>query len=318
MLVYVDDLIVASEDVNISDCLVQALSKSLDISSLGNIQYYLGIEVERDEAGDFYIIQKKYINEVIESCGLDKAKESQIPLDTGYGKQLVKEELLPDNKKYQKLVGQLLYIAINTRPDISASVSILSQKVSKPSMNDWNELKRIVRYLKGTINLKLRLSNCNEETGLCGYADANWAECRIDRKSNSGYLFKFCGGTISWSCRKQTCVALSTAEAEFIALSDAGQEAIWLRRLLKDLGQESFEAIIYEDNQSCLQMLDSEKFSNRTKHIDTKYHFAKNLSNSGDIQFMYCSSENMIADLLTKPVSRVRIEILRKLCGLSG
>lgn len=138
----------------------------------------------------------------------------------------------------------------------------------------------------------------------------------MDRKSNSGFLFKYCGGTISWACRKQSCVSLSTAEAEFVALSEASQEAIWLQRLLRDLGENVPTVQLNEDNQSCLKMLQSEKFSNRTKHIDTRYNFAKDLYQTGVIKYVYCPSEVMVADLLTKPVARIRVEQLRRLSGL--
>lgn len=316
VLVYVDDLIVASEDEQIIKPLEQALKRNFEISSLGDVQYYLGIEVLRDEAGDFHLSQRKYIDEVVKSVGLEEARMSNIPLDTGYGKQTDNPIPLPDNKQYQKLVGQLLYIAVNTRPDIAAPIAILSRKITCPTQLDWTELKRMVRYLKGTINLKLRLSHHEDRSGLIGYADADWAEDRDDRKSNSGFVFKFNGGTISWACRKQTCVSLSTAEAEFVALSEASQEALWLQRLLADLGEDEPTVTIHEDNQSCLKMLDSEKFSNRTKHIATKFHFAKNLKQTGAINYVYCPTELMLADLLTKPLSRVKIQQLRKQCGL--
>lgn len=252
---------------------------------------------------------------MVKSAGLEDAKPSPIPLDPGYGKTTVADEQLPDNKEYQKLVGQLLYISVNTRPDISAAISILSRKVSNPHQVDWNELKRVTRYLKGTKNLWLRLSNNAECAGLVGHADADWAECRTDRKSNSGFVFKFNGGTVSWACRKQSCVSLSTAEAEFVALAEASQEALWLRRLLDDLGEDT-TVMIGEDNQSCLKMLDSEKFSNRTKHVATKFHFIRDLRQSKEIFYQYCPTEQMVADLLTKPLSRIKIEALRFSSGL--
>ncbi|XP_075158045.1 uncharacterized protein LOC142231315 [Haematobia irritans] len=140
---------------------------------------------------------------------------------------------------------------------------------------DWVELKRVLKYLKGTINHFLRLSNNNcERDTLIGYADANWAEDKVDRKSNSGYVFQLNGGSISWACRKQTCVSRSSTEAEFISLSEACKEAIWLRRLLNDMEiSQTSPTVIYEDNQSCLRLIKEEKLSNRTKDIDTKIHF---------------------------------------------
>uniref|UniRef100_A0AAG5DV13 Retrovirus-related Pol polyprotein from transposon TNT 1-94 n=1 Tax=Anopheles atroparvus TaxID=41427 RepID=A0AAG5DV13_ANOAO len=315
VLVYVDDLIIASNVESDIKSVHEILSNNFEVVSLGEVSNYVGIEVNRDSAGNYFISQRKYIEDIITSAGLQEAKPSKIPIDVGYMKPDREEKHLSDNGAYQKLIGKLLFVAVNSRPDISASISILSRKLQNPTQRDWNELKRVVRYLKGSIDLKLRISRCNDDSGLVGYADADWAENQNDRKSNSGFLFKFCGGTIAWVCRKQTCVSLSTTESEYIALSEASQEAIWLKRLLRDLG-EDVSIIISEDNQSCLKLLESDKFSNRTKHIDTKYNFVKDLCRKGTIKFVYCPSELMIADLLTKPVKRVRIEQLRKQAGL--
>lgn len=146
----------------------------------------------------------------------------QCKLDMTRKKTNKDEDLLLSNTQYQKLIGCLLYVAVNTRPDISASISILAQRVSKPRQVDWNELKRVLKYLKGTSNMKLALAaeNYNGEL-LYGYSDANWAESKYDRKSNSGHVFLLNGGTVCWSSRKQSLVALSTCEAEFVALSEA-------------------------------------------------------------------------------------------------
>lgn len=146
-----------------------------------------------------------------------------------------------------------------------------------------------------------------------------WAENRDDRKSNSGFIFKVYGGSISWCCRKQSCVSLSSTEAEFVSLAEACQEVIWIIRLLNDLNVAFQTPItIFEDNQSCLKLVENEKYSNRTKHIDTKYNFIKQLVETGTIVCKYLPSENMLADLLTKPLNGNRIKYLRKSCGLIG
>lgn len=148
-----------------------------------------------------------------------------------------------------------MYIATSTRPDIKASVVILSRKLNNPTETNWIEAKRIARYLKYTENYKLKLGHGNRENKrLIGYVDANWAESREDRKSNSGYLFKYCGSTISWASRKQSCVAISSIEAEYIALSDGCQELLWLVKLLKDFREDvELPVKMHEDNQSCQQ-----------------------------------------------------------------
>lgn len=315
VLVYVDDILVASEDNNLFTKTEKALRRSFTLTSLGEVHWYLGMEVKRNEKGDFFLSQERYIEQVAKSTGLAETKPSRIPLDPGYHKHEASERL-PDNKDYQKLMGQLLYVSVNTRPDISAAVSILSRKTSCPTKGDWVELKRVARYLMTTKNLCLRLSNTEANEGLLGFCDADWAECRDDRKSNSGFLMKYNGGTISWACRKQTCVSLSTAEAEFVALSESVQEMMWLKRLLCDLDEQPAVPTIYEDNQSALKMLDSEKFSNRTKHIDTRFHFARDMKTKREVDFVYCCSEDMVADLLTKPLGAVRLGKLRTMSGI--
>lgn len=193
----------------------------------------------------------------------------------------------------------------------------MAQKVSKPTQRDWNELKRVVKYLVGTSTLKLTLGNTETKEFVIGYADANWAEDKTDRKSNSGYVFEVNGGVVSWSCKKQTCVALSTTEAEFIALSSACQEASWIQRILKDMKHPASGPIkIYEDNQSCLKLIQDEKLSNRTKHIDTRYHFVKDFVTKKIVECEYCPTETMLADLLTKPLPAQRIKTLIHFCSL--
>lgn len=318
VLVYVDDLVVASDKEELIESTGKFFKESFEIKCLGPIKNYLGLEVERDKQGNFLVSQTSYIKSVVSEIGLRDAKASAYPLDPNYGKTPNNGDVLLDNKLYQKFIGCLLYIAVNSRPDISASVSILARRVAKPTQEDWTELKRVVKYLKGTADMKLKLSRLETKCDIFfGYADADWAENREERKSNSGFVFKVFGGTVSWSCRKQSCVALSSTEAEFIALAEACQEAVWIKRLLQDLNETPNNPIvIFEDNQSCIKLVHNEKFSNRSKHIDTKYHFVKDYVGKNIVTCKYCPTEDMVADLLTKPLTASRITFLRNKCGL--
>ncbi|KAG5866244.1 hypothetical protein JTB14_017895 [Gonioctena quinquepunctata] len=136
-----------------------------------------------------------------------------------------------------------------------------------------------------------------------------------DRKSNTGYIFKYSGGLVSWRSKKQDYVSLSSTEAEVIALSEACQEAMWLKQLLKDFG-EVIKIKIFEDNQSCIKMLDSERISDRTNHIDTKYIYAKEMKKKNEIVFEYCPTNGMVADILTKPLEVNKIRKFREMMGL--
>lgn len=319
LIVYVDDMVVAAKTNEIIDKLIETIGSVFEVKDLGDIKLYLDIEITKDDDGIYNLCQSKYIQKVLTEFGLEDAKVSNIPMNVGYLKtsQESNNNLLLSNKNYQKLIGCLLYISVNTRPDISASISILAQKVTHPTQEDWNELKRVLKYLKGTMYLKLRLGNKKSKNELLyGYADANWAENKTDRKSNSGYAFFVNGGMISWRCRKQSIVALSTMEAEFIALSEACKEMLWLRRLLGDM-QQSVDgpSKIYEDNQSCLKFVETERLSNLSKHIDTRDKFVKDYVDRKIIVCEYCPTEIMVADM-TKPLNVQRLEKLKLMAGL--
>lgn len=235
LLIYVDDIIVASEVEEEIDQIECELKKKVKLSSLGEVSYFLGISVSKDDTGNYTLDQQNYIAKIAAKFQLDRAKGSKMPMDVGYYRSRAGSPPMPNNKDYHCLVGALLYVAVNTRPDISASVFILSRRVSEPTEADWSELKRVVRYLVSTMNYKLNLS-CNgvNPFKLIGYSDADWSSDTTDRKSNTGYVFQIGGATICWASRKQTGVALSSMEAEYVALSEACRELLWLRKLLED------------------------------------------------------------------------------------
>lgn len=203
-------------------------------------------------------------------------------------------------------------------PDIAATVGILSRKVSSPTETDWTEAKRIVRYLIHTVDYGLVLGSSSKEFQLTAYCDADWAGDSSDRKSCSGFLFRLGGATVAWASRKQTCVAMSTMEAEYVALSEAAREAVWMRRLLTELNETpKLPTIIYEDNRSCLDFAVMDQQKKRSKHIDTRYHYTKHCCSSGEIELQYCPSESMVADILTKPLGSNKVKRFATLMGLA-
>ena len=316
ILVYVDDIIIGSKSTKFIHYIYEKLSRKFKINNLGPIKYYLGMEVKTDTFGNFSINQSQYINKLVCNFGLSDAKISDVPINPAFNKCNDSEALL-NNELYQKAIGSLLYLSVNTRPDIAASVALLAQKTQTPSCEDWNEVKRLIRYLKGTLTLQLRLSTQDKDASLIGYVDADWGENRVDRKSHSGYAFFINGGLISWCCRKQSCVSLSTAEAEYIAICEAAKEIKYIYNLLNEMSISVCKPItIMEDNQSCIKMINNEKFNARSKHIDIRYHFVKDLCNSKFIKLEYCSSENNISDILTKPLTKNRLLHLRNYLGL--
>jgi transposase InsO family protein len=315
VLVHVDDILATGDSEEELIRVMTNVGKEFDIKDLGNIKHYLGMDVERDRSGNYLISQGRYIDKMVEAANLVDGHHSKYPMDPGYYKLEGKQ--LDSNDYFRKLIGMLLFAATHTRPDISASVGILSKRIMCPRDVDLLEAKRIIKYLKGSRNLKLRLSHEIGNQDLHAFSDANWAEDRTDRKSNSGYLCVINGGVISWCSRKQETVATSSAESELIALTDTCKEVKWLKRIAETLKETTKEKVtVYTDSQSCIAMVKNEKYSNRTKHIDTKYHYVRELYTKREIELEYVNTEVNTADLLTKPLAGTRTTLLRKLAGL--
>jgi len=181
---------------------------------------------------------------------------------------------------------------------------------------DWTAVKRVIRYLKETINWKLKLKAVND-LQLVGYVDADWAGDKSDRKSTSGYLFTFGEGIISWMSKKQGSVALSSTEAEYIAAALASQELVWIRQLLSDLHIPCAQpTTLYEDNQGCIKIACNEKISARTKHIDVRHHHLRDLQFRGVVDLEYCATDKMLADVMTKPLPRDKLHDISDQIGL--
>ena len=227
--------------------------------------------------------------------------------------KLADEDKPFDIKLYQQAIGCLTYAATTTRPDIAAAVSVLSQYMSAPSEDHWSGIKRILRYIKGTTNYGLHFSS-DGINNLSGYSDADWAGDTDTRRSTSGYTFHIGNALISWSSKKQATVAKSSTEAEYVALSIATQEAIWLRRLLNGIGYVvTSPTIIYEDNQGAIELSKNAKHQSRIKHVDISFHFVRERVVMKEVEIKYCPSNEMIADIMTKGIPKFTFEMLREL-----
>lgn len=315
VLIYVDDVVVGCEDESLIDRVYAELKKYFDITSLGNLKYFLGLEVNR-VAGNYSVCLAGYIQRTAQKFGLGDCKSARTPMEENYARGEIESPLLKDSSVYRSLVGSLLYIAVHARPDIAHATSVLGRKVNQPSEADWVAAKRVVRYLRGTLNKKLSFNGSSME--LMGFADADWAGDCQSRKSTSGYVFKIGGAAISWRSAKQSSVSLSSMESEYISLCDAAQETIWLRRILEDIGvKQKGPTTIFEDNQACLAFVRSERTTKRSKHIETKEMFVQDLCRKGVIKLEYLCSEDMIADALTKSLGTVKVNKFAEKMGLN-
>jgi hypothetical protein len=209
-----------------------------------------------------------------------------------------------DPTKYREAVGALNYLAVCTRPDISYAVSQISKKMQSPNEEDWMLVKRILRYLQKTKNAKLVYQS--EPKELVGFSDASYAPNSEDRKSISGYLFQMNGAAISWKSKKQPIISLSSMEAEYIAITAAIKEAKWLAKLEEELMLKTKKMIIYEDNQSTIKTAKNEIHTDRSKHIDVRYHFVREQIQIGAIEILYCPTGDMTADIMTKALGAIK------------
>ena len=319
--VYVDDMILAGPTDQRIKQVKQCLSKKVDIKDLGKLHHFLGITVTQDEdQGCAWIAQPSYTRNLLEKFEMQDCKPVSTPVDANAKLQKANDEDdLANQLQYQSAIGSLMYLSLCTRPDIAFAVGNLAKFCGKPTKSHWTALKRVLRYLKGTVNYGIlyRRQQTPQKSEFVGFSDADWAGDVSDRRSTSGYVFCMCGGAISWRSKKQDSVALSTAEAEYIALSSAAQESVWLRRLTTELGQVSSRpTTIYEDNQSAISMCKNPQYHGRAKHIDIRHHYIREQVSNKMIEVKYCPTDKMAADIFTKGLTREQFCRLREKIGI--
>lgn len=270
------------------------------MSDLGELKYILGIQVDQTKEG-IKIHQEQYINELVNKFNMADCNGVNIPMDPGLTlvKHQSEDEII--DVPYASLIGSLLYLSNCTRPDVTYAVNRLSSFNANPTEIHWKAAKRVLRYLKQTKTKGLFYSknNLNELHGFC---DSDWANNLIDRRSTTGYLFMLNGNVISWNSKRQTTVAASTAEAEYMALFEGTKEMIWLLKLLGHLNENTDSNNLACDNQSAIAIAKNPVHHQRTKHIDIKYHFIREKVNLGLFKLYYLPSKEMLADILTKPL----------------
>eukprot|EP00253_Pinus_taeda_P035278 PITA_35278 len=291
------------------------MKEEFEITDMGLLKYFLGIEVDQNENGIF-ISQANYVNEVLARFNMQKSKAAITP--TVMGLKLSKE----DNSKdfdpslYKSIVGSLMYLTATT-PNIMHAVSLISRFMERPKEAHWQAAKRILRYVKGTKRFGI-LYTASKYSDLVGYTDSDWAESVDDRKSTSDYVFHIGSGAISWASKKQPIVALSTTEAKYVTATAASCQAVWMRRMLRSLGQEQTKGtVIYCDNSSAIALSKNFVFHKRTKHIDTRFHYIMELVSNGEIVLVHCRTQEQVADILTKPLEQKSFEFLRKCLGMT-
>lgn len=215
---------------------------------------------------------------------------------------------------YRQLVGCLMYIMLCTRPDISFSIGVLSKFLEMPTEAHWISAKRVLRYLKKTISLKLSYKTCSR-TALIGYSDADWASS-FDRKSTTGYLTFLDSSLVRWSSKEQATVALSSTEAEVIAATEATRELKWIKKSLSSLESDVPEVTLYWDSLPAIAIANTSGYHARSKHMDVKHLYLQECIEKKRVNILYCPTTEMVSDTVIKPLQRIRFNSFLDSMGL--
>jgi hypothetical protein len=311
--VWVDDLIIGARDRNLLNELKAVLKNRFRMKDLGPLTYFLGIEFVQ-EAESINMSQSHYTKKLLLKFGMADSRPRSTPCEAKPDVVTGTHEPLK-NVKYREVVGSLIYLMTCTRPDISWTVTRLSQKLENPGTAEWIMVKHVLQYLKGTVNNGLLYQKSARGLSLVGYSDSDWASCIESRRSTTGYYFALnsSGPPVSWKSRKQQTVALSTCEAEYMALTECVQEASFLQMLLSDLIPISLPIPIYGDNNGALCLVKNPIVSNRTKHIDIKHHYIREKCLSNFISVSHVSTSDNVADVFTKPMLKNKLNHFKKM-----
>jgi len=302
LLLYVDDILITGDDADQISYVKQQLGAQFQMSDLGPLSYFLGIEVKQSAKG-CYLSQSKYIQDLITRSGITDHRTAATPMDLHLHLRPTDGTPLKDPSRYRHIVGSLVYLTV-TRPDIAHAVHILSQFVSAPTTVHFGHLLRVLRYLRGTSSHSLFYAH-DSPLQLHAYSDSTWASDPTDRCSITGYCILLGSSPIAWKSKKQAAVSRSSAEAELRALATTTAEIVWLRWLLTDFGISCDAATpLLCDNTGAIQIANDPVKHELTKHIGVDAFFTRSHCNQHTIALQYVPSELQLADFFTKAQTR--------------
>jgi len=311
ILVYVDDIIVASSSPEGTRALLQDLKSEFALKDLGELHYFLGIEVSKVNDG-IILSQGKYAGDLLKRTGMQSCKPIDTPMAAS--EKLSLHEGTPlsmgDATRYRSVVGALQYLTL-TRPDISFAVNKVCQYLHSPTSTHWTAVKRILRYIRSSMSLGLRITKSSSRL-VSGFTDADWAGCVDDRRSTGGFAIFFGSNLVSWSARKQATVSRSSTESEYKSMANATAEIMWIQSLLKELGvRSSPTARLWCDNLGATYLSANPVFHARTKHIEIDYHFVRERVAQKLLDIKLIGTNDQVADGFTKPLTAYKLQELK-------
>ncbi|SGY22681.1 BQ5605_C008g05020 [Microbotryum silenes-dioicae] len=302
---YVDDLLMIGPSLPEIERTLQGLERCYGVKRLGEAEYVLGIQIRRSSDGSITLSQEQYLKDILARFGMSNAHPVATPMISDLHLEIETNPTpFADRTRYLQAVGSLMYASTGTRPDLAYAVGYLARFSRSPSEAAWGAIKHVFRYLAGTLSHGLCYSH-GDSAPVIGYSDCNWGACVLSSKSTMGYAFLYAGGAISWSSRLQSRVADSTCDAEYLALSHAGKEAVFLRQLFGELGlPSSAPTLVLGDNQGANALTRNPVFHARTRHIRLREHFVRDMVALGDVAVQYINTADMTADIFTKALAR--------------
>ncbi|KAH9804147.1 hypothetical protein KPL71_002018 [Citrus sinensis] len=326
LLLYVDDMLIACKHREEIEKLKTELRAEFEMKDLGSASKILGMQVKRDRAAKTLLLsQAGYIKRVLSKFDMVTSKAVSTPLGTHF--KLSKQQEPSDDAEteymkkipYSSVVGSIMYAMVCSRPDIAYGVGVVSRFMGNPGKMHWSAAKWILRYLCGSSDSGILFSRDNKVTSkVIGYVDSDFAGDLDKRRSTTGFVFTMCGGAVSWKASLQSVVALSTTEAEYIALTEAVKEAKWIRGIISEMGLTQDTIPICCDSSSAIQLSKNSKYHERTKHVDVRLHFIREEIERGVVDVVKISTEVNPADALTKPIPTVKFRNSLSLIGVTS
>ncbi|PNX93512.1 histone deacetylase, partial [Trifolium pratense] len=304
VLVYVDDILITGSDSQLVKDLIHKLNIKFALKQLGEVDYFLGIEVHHKPSGGLLLHQSKYVKDLLVKTNMENCKPIGSPMVSSCKLSKFGTDVMTDPTLYRSTVGALQYATL-TRPDISYSVNKVCQFMAHPLESHWKAVKRILRYLKGTLNygLLLQPSPSSPPFSLRAYSDADWATDQDDRRSTSGSCIYFGSNLVSWGSKKQQLVARSSTEAEYRSMANTTAELLWIQSILQELQVPCHPPTLLCDNLSAVSLAHNPVLHSRTKHIELDIHFVREKVLSKHLNVLHVPAADQLADPLTKPLS---------------
>ena len=315
LILYVDDILLMGNDIELLDSIKAYLNKSFSMKDLGEAAYILGIKIYRDRSRRLIgLSQSTYLDKILKKFNMDQSKKGFLPVLQGVRLSSAQCPTTAKDKEemsvipYASAIGSIMYAMLCTRPDVNLAVSLVGRYQSNPGMEHWTAVKNILKYLKRTKDMFLVYGG-DEELVVKGYVDASFDTDLDDSKSQTGYVYMLNGGAVSWCSCKQSVVAGSTCEAEYMAASEAAHEAIWVKEFITDLGvipNASGPIKLFCDNTGAIALAKEPRFHKKTRHIKRRFNSIRENVQDGDIDICKVHTDLNVADPLTKPLPRAK------------